>query len=90
MKDDDVKPFAGQLRSEGVDAYEWGESLGGGKGVVFGIMVVGLGFFPVWELNRPENQTLLAARNFASIKAKRSADWEPAEPHLWRKVRDRS
>ena len=90
MKEEDVKEFASQLRSAGIDAYEWGESIEGGKGVVLGIIVVGLGFFPVWELNKPDNQGLLAARDFASIKAKRGDDWEPVEPHLWRSVRRRS
>jgi hypothetical protein len=90
VKDEEVKEFASQLRSAGIDAYEWGESIEGGKGVVFGIIVADIGFFPVWELNKPDNQGLLAARDFASIKAKRSADWEPVEPHLWRKVRGRS
>ena len=85
MRDEDVKEFASQLRSAGIDAYEWGESIEG-KGVVLGIIVVGVGFFPVWELNKPENQGLLAARDFASIKAKRGIDWEPVEPHLWRRV----
>jgi hypothetical protein len=51
--------------------------------------VAGLGFFSVWELNSADNQELLAARDFASMKAKRDADWEPVEPRLWRKVRGR-
>ena len=90
MRDEDVKEFASELRNAGIDAYEWGESIEGGKGVVFGINVAGLGFFPVWELNKPDNQKLLAARDFASIKAKRSPDWEPVEPHLWRRIKGRS
>jgi hypothetical protein len=90
VRDEDVKEFASQLRDEGIDAYEWGESVEGGKGLVFGINVSGLGFFPVWELNQPDNQTILAARDFASIKAKRGPDWEPVEPRLWRRVRSRS
>jgi hypothetical protein len=90
VRDEDVKQFASELRNAGIEAYEWGESIEGGKGVVFGIIVVGLGFFPVWELNKPDNQGLLAARDFASIKAKRGADWEPVEPHLWRRIRGRS
>jgi hypothetical protein len=57
---------------------------------VCGIIVAGLGFFPVWELNSADNQELLAARDFASIKAKRDVDWEPVEPRLWRKVRSRT
>jgi len=90
VKDEDVKEFATQLRGQGIEAYEWGESIEGGKGVVFGITVSNVGFFPVWELNHPVNQKLLVARDFAAIKAKRSPDWEPVEPRLWRRVRTRS
>ena len=54
-----------------------------------GVIVAGLGLFPVWELNRADNQELLAARDLASIKAKRDADWEPVEMGLWRRVRGR-
>src|SRR5882672_8297544 len=90
VKDDDVKEFASQLRRAGIDAYEWGESIEGGKGIVFGIVVAGLGFFPVWELNKPDNQSLVAAHDFASIKAKRADNWEPVEPHMWRTSRARS
>jgi hypothetical protein len=86
VRDEDVKEFANQLRSAGIDAYEWGESIPGEKGVLCGIIVAGLGFFPVWELNKPDNQGLLGARDFAAIKAKRGADWEPIEPHLRRRV----
>jgi hypothetical protein len=88
MRDEDLKGFASQLRSAGIDAYEWGESIEG-KGVVCGVIVAGLGFFPVWELNDAANQVLLASRNFASIKARRDADWEPVEPRLWRRLRGR-
>jgi hypothetical protein len=88
MRDEDVKEFASQLRSARIDAHEWGESIEG-KGVVCGIVVAGLGFFPVWELNDADNQEFLAARDFASIKARRDADWEPVEPRLWRRVRGR-
>jgi len=66
------------------------EPIEGGKGVVCGIIVAGLGFFPVWELNNADNQELLAAGDFASIKAKRAAEREPVEPSLWRRARGRS
>ena len=90
MRDEDVKAFTRQLQSEGIDAHEWGESMEGGKGVVCGIIVIGLGFFPLWELNELGNQELLAARDFASIKRKRSRDWKPVPPHPWRRVRGQS
>jgi hypothetical protein len=87
VRDEDVKSFAGQLREEGIDAHEWGESIPSGGGILIGIVVKGLGFFPVWELNEPANKELLAARDFAGIKANRDPDWEPVEPRLWRRVR---
>jgi hypothetical protein len=87
VRDEDVKSFAGQLREEGIDAYEWGESIPSGGGILIGIVVKGLGFFPVWELNESANKGLLAARDFAGIKANRDPDWEPVEPRLWRRVR---
>ncbi len=87
MRDEDVKSFASQLRDEGIDAHEWGESIPGGGGVLIGIVVKGLGFFPVWELNDPANQELLAARDFEAIKTRRDPDWEPVEPRLGRRVR---
>ena len=87
MKDEDVKEFASRLRSQGIDAREWGESIEGGKGVLLGMVITGLGFFPVWELNEPDNLEFVAARDFASIKANRSPDWEPVEPRLWKRVR---
>ena len=86
MRDEDVKEFASQLRSAGIDArvgrirrrwegYCVRNNCGGG--------------FPVWELNGADNQELLVARDFAAIKAKRDADWEPVEPGLRRRVRGR-
>jgi hypothetical protein len=87
VRDEDVKAFAAQLRSEGIDAHEWGESIEGGGGILIGIVIKDVGFFPVWELNDPAHQTLLAARDFAGIKARRDPDWEPVEPRFWRRVR---
>ena len=87
LKDEDVKEFARQLWSEGIDAREWGESIGSGRGVLLGIMLTGLGFFPLWELNEPHNQQLVAARDFTSIKARRGREWEPVPPKLWKTER---
>jgi hypothetical protein len=50
-------------------------------------MLTGLGFFPLWELNEPHNQQLVAARDFTSIKAKRGREWEPVPPKLWKTER---
>jgi hypothetical protein len=90
VKDEDLKEFAHQLQAEGIDAREWGESIGEGRGVLFGIMVGGLGLFPLWELNESENQQLVSARDFPSIKAKRDRDWQPLPPHLRRSERRQS
>jgi hypothetical protein len=90
VRDEDVKEFARQLQAEGIEAREWGESIGGGKGVLFGIVVAGLGLFPLWELNKSQNQQLASARDFASIKAGRDRDWQPLPPHLRRSERRQS
>jgi hypothetical protein len=71
MRVEDVKKFATQLRSEGIDAFEYGESNANGDGIRVGIQVAELGFFFIDELNDPSNEQLVAAREFAAIKAKR-------------------
>jgi hypothetical protein len=90
VRDEDVKEFARQLQAEGIDAREWGESVGEGRGVLLGIIVAGQGFFPLWELNEPQNQRLVEARDFPSIKAKRGRDWQPVPLHLRRIERRQS
>ena len=87
VRDEDVKEFACQLQGEGIEAREWGESIGEGRGVLLGIVLAGLGFFPVWELNELQNQQFVEARDFASIKARRGRDWQPLPPHLRRSER---
>ena len=84
MRDDDIKALVSQLRSEGIGAHEFGDRIEGSKPM--GIVVKGVGFLSLWELNDPSNQTLLACRDFAAIKAKRDLHWKPAEPRLWRRV----
>ena len=42
----------------------------------------GRGLFPGVAVNNGDNQELLVARDFASIKAKCDADWEPVEPNI--------
>jgi len=71
MRVDDVKKFATQLRGEGIEAFEYGESNPNGDGIRIGIQVVELGFFSIEELNDPSNERLVAAREFATIKTKR-------------------
>jgi len=64
MRVEDVKKFAMQLRSEGIDAFEYGESNPNGDGIRVGIQVAELGFFFIDELNDPSNEQLVAAREF--------------------------
>jgi hypothetical protein len=64
-----------------------GNPLVGGRGVLLGIMLTGLGFFPLRELNEPHSPRLVAARDFTSIKAKRGRAWEPVPPKLWKTER---
>jgi hypothetical protein len=37
-------------------------------------------FFPLWELELPENQEALARLDFGAIKARRGPDWSIAAP----------
>ncbi len=64
-----------------------GRVIPGGGGILIGIVIKGLGFFPLWELSDPANQTLLDSRDFAAINANCDLDWEPGEPRLWRRAR---
>jgi hypothetical protein len=82
MKRSDLPKFARQLCEEGLEAYDLIVPVPG-KGSQVGLRVVGAGFFPLWELNDPTNARLVAARDFAGIRAKRPANWELVEPRLW-------
>jgi hypothetical protein len=43
-------------------------------------MDVGDDFFPLWELNLPENLESVAILDFAAIKARRGPDWSAERP----------
>jgi hypothetical protein len=82
MQNLNLPVFAQQLCDEGLEAHELSVPVPG-KGLQICLMVVGVGFFPLWELNNPINAGLVAARDFAEIKSKRPANWELVEPRLW-------
>jgi hypothetical protein len=84
MQDEDLDLFARQLTAEGIEAYGLAVPVPG-KGNQVGLMVVGAGFFPLWELNEPQNVGMVATREFAAIKAKRPPNWELVEPQFWDK-----
>ena len=39
---------------------------------------VGDDFYPLWELEAPENEAALERGDFADIKSRRAPDWHPA------------
>ena len=72
---DDLAQIAEDLRKAGMDACH--EFLYGPRGCQEGLEV-GEDFFPLWELNLPENQELFEQYDFAAIKARRGPDWSVA------------
>ena len=74
---DDLAEIAENLRKVGVDADH--EFLYVHGGCQEGLDV-GEDFFPLWELNLPENQDAFERRDFASIKARRGPNWSVV-PH---------
>ena len=84
MKESDLPKFARRLSDEGLEAYDLILPVPG-KGSQIGLRIVGAGFFPLWELGDPTNAGLLAARDFAGIRAKRPKNWEMVEPRFWDK-----
>jgi hypothetical protein len=69
---DDLAEIAEELRKTGIDA--WHEFLYGHGGCQEGLDV-GEDFFPLWEINLPENQDAFERHDFAAIKARRGPDW---------------
>jgi hypothetical protein len=68
----DLAEVASHLQRRGVDAFH--EFVYGPHGCLEGLDV-GEDFFPLWELNLPENQEFVAAFDFLAIKARRGPDW---------------
>ena len=80
----DLREFAQMLSESGTEAHEVFVPVPG-KGLQHALLVVGLGFFPSWELDDRENAVLVGDCDFVAIKAKRPANWEIVEPRLWEK-----
>ena len=74
---DDLAEIAEALREAGLDACH--EVVAGPRGYQEGLDV-GEDFFPLWELNLPENQELFEAFDFAAIKARRGPGWSLIPP----------
>ena len=74
---DDLAQIAEDLKKLGVDACY--EVLYGPHGFQEGLDV-GEDFFPLWELNLPENQNAFERFDFAAIKARRGPNWSIAPP----------
>ena len=69
---DDLAQIAEDLRSLGIDACH--EFLYCARGCQEGLDV-GEDFFPLWELNLPENQEAFERYDFEAIKARRGPNW---------------
>jgi len=67
---DDMAEIAEELQRLGVDARH--AFLYGPRGCQEGLDV-GEDFFPLWEINLPENQDAFEHHDFAAIKAHRAA-----------------
>jgi hypothetical protein len=65
---DDLAQVAEDLRKAGIDASH--EFLYGPHGCQEGLDIGG-DFFPLWELNLPENQDAFEKHDFAAVKARR-------------------
>jgi hypothetical protein len=74
---DDLAQIAERLQALGLDACH--EFLYGPCGYQEGLDV-GEDFFPLWELNLPENQDAFERFDFAAIKARRGPEWSLAPP----------
>ena len=81
MQLDDLAQVAEDLRGLGVDACH--EILYGPHGGLEGLNVAD-DFFPLWELNLPENREALERADFAAIQARRGPDWSVEPPIHWR------
>ena len=65
MESEDLGLLARQLSDEGIEAHDLDVPVPG-KGTQIGVMIVGIGFFPLWELNNPENVGLIATRSMTA------------------------
>jgi len=76
---DDLAQLAEDLQKLGVDACH--DFLYGPYGIQEGLDI-GEDFFPLWELNVPENQDAFERCDFAAIKARPGSNWSIA-PSAW-------
>ena len=74
---DDLAQIAEDLQRLGIDVCH--EILYGPRGYQEGLDV-GEDFFPLWELNLPENQDAFERHDFAAILARRGPNWSIAPP----------
>jgi len=74
---EDLAEVVRDLQRRGVDAIH--EFVYSPHGCLEG-MDVGDDFFPLWELNLPENRDSVAILDFAAIKARRGPDWSHEPP----------
>jgi hypothetical protein len=74
----DLAEVVRDLHRLGVDACH--EFVYGPHGCLEGLDV-GEDFFPLWELNLPENQEFVARFDFVAIKARRGPDWSVEPPN---------
>ena len=74
---DDLAEIAERLREAGLDVYH--EVVAGPRGYQEGLDV-GEDFFPLWELNLPENQESFEAFDFVAIKARRGPGYSVLPP----------
>jgi hypothetical protein len=78
---EDLAQTADELRKIRIDATY--EIVYGPHGGLEGLEVGG-DFFPLWELNLPENRAALEEGSFSLIKARRGEDWSIEPPKVAR------
>lgn len=74
---EDLAEVVRDLQKRGVDAIH--EFVYSPHGCLEG-MDVGDDFFPLWELNLPENLESVSVLDFAAIKARRGPGWSVERP----------
>jgi hypothetical protein len=78
---DDLVQVAEELQKHSIDAVY--SILYGHRGAVEGLEI-GEDFFPLWELNQPENRAALEINDFSTIKARRGPGWSMESPRYAR------
>jgi hypothetical protein len=77
----DLAQIAEDLRKRSIEAYY--EIVYGLHGGMEGLDIAGE-FFPLWELNLPENRAAVEQFDFAAIKARRGPNWSLEPPRFVR------